>query len=51
MIERLAWIILARNEAMTDYKQVMHRFVKPRWLIKLDTDTPSKVAARKKKVG
>ena len=42
-------IILMRNEAMADYKQVLHRFVKPRWIIKLDTDDPTKIAAEKTK--
>ncbi len=49
MIERLAAIILARNEAMADIRQVYHRFVKPRWIIKLDTDKPAKIAAEKVK--
>ena len=49
MITRLAFIILARNEAMADYKQVMHRFVKPRWKIALDTDKPAKIAVEKAK--
>jgi len=49
MTERLAKIILMRNEAMDDYKQVMHRFVKPRWIIKLDTDDTTKIAAEKRK--
>ncbi len=47
--EKLQFIINARNEAMADYKQVMHRFVKPRWMIKLDTDKPAKIAVEKAK--
>lgn len=47
--EKLTKIILSRNEAMNDYKEVMHRFVKPRWIIKLDTDDPTKIAAEKVK--
>ena len=34
---------------MADIRQVYHRFVKPRWIIKLDTDKPAKVAAEKVK--
>ena len=49
MIEKLTTIILARNEAMADIKQVYHRFVKPRWIIKLDTDVPAEIAAEKAK--
>ena len=49
MITRLANIILARNEAMADIRQVYHRFVKPRWIIKLDTDDKTKIAAEKTK--
>ena len=49
MIERLATIILAKNEAMADQKIMYHRFVKPRWIIKLDTDKPTKIAAEKAK--
>ena len=49
MTTRLATIILAKNEAMADQKIMYHRFVKPRWIIKLDTDVPSEVAAEKTK--
>ncbi len=49
MITRLANIILAKNEAMADQKIMYHRFVKPRWIIKLDTDKPSKIATEKVK--
>lgn len=49
MTQRLATIILARNEAMADIKQVYHRFVKPRWIIKLSTDIPSEIATEKAK--
>lgn len=47
--EKLANIILMRNEAMADYKQVMHWFVKPRWIFHLDTDDSVKIAAFKRK--
>lgn len=43
LIDAVEWIILARNEAMADYKQVMHRYVKPRIVFKLDTDNPTKI--------
>ena len=49
MIERLATIILAKNEAMSDQKIMYHRFVKPRWIIKLDTDDPTEIATEKTK--
>ena len=49
MITRLADIILARNEAMADYKELMHLFVRPRWIIKLDTDKPAVIAKEKAK--
>jgi len=50
MIDRLAPIILMKNEAMTDYKQIMHWFVKPRWIFHLDTDDPVEVANFKSKM-
>ena len=40
-------IILMRNEAMDDWKTVMHRFVVPRWIIKADTDNTTKLAKLK----
>ena len=49
MITRLANIILAKNEAMADQKIMFHRFVKPRWIIKLSTDIPSEIATEKTK--
>lgn len=42
-------IILMRNEAMEDMKQLMHRHVKPRIVFKLDTDDTTKIAAFKVK--
>lgn len=41
-------IILARNEAMADWKIVLHRNVYPLWIFHLDTDDPGKIAAFKK---
>jgi len=43
-------IILARNEAISDYKQVMHRFVKPRFIFHLDTDDTTEIATFKAKM-
>lgn len=48
--EKLVTIILMKNEAMDDYQQVLHRFIKPRWIIKLDTDDPTKVGNFKSKM-
>ena len=50
MTSRLAEIILMRNEAMTDWRRVMHRNVDPMIAYKLDTDDTVKIAAFKKKV-
>ena len=50
MTERLATIILMRNEAMEDWKRVMHRNVDPMIAYKLDTDDTAKIAAFKKSV-
>ncbi len=48
--EKLVTIILMKNEAMDDYQKVLHRFVKPRWIIKLDTDDTTKIASFKSKM-
>ena len=42
-------IILMRNEAMADMKTLMHRYVKPRIVYKLDTDNTAKIAEFKVK--
>jgi hypothetical protein len=42
-------IILMRNEAMNDYKKLLHRNVYPVHLYHLDTDNPTKIAAFKAK--
>ncbi len=42
-------IILARNESIKDYREVMHRFVKPQWKFRLKTDDPSEITAYKAK--
>ena len=49
MIDAVEWIVTARNEAMADMKQLMHRHVKPRIVFKLDTDNATKIAAFKVK--
>tara|TARA_Y100000310_G_C20693411_1_gene823846 strand:- start:2840 stop:3946 length:1107 start_codon:yes stop_codon:yes gene_type:complete len=49
LIAAVEWIILARNEAMADMKQLMHRHVKPRIVFKLDTDDTSQISAFKVK--
>lgn len=50
IIESVEWIILARNEAMTDYKKLLHRNIYPVRIWHLDTDVSSKIAAFKAKV-
>jgi len=47
VITKLENIILMRNEAMADYKTVMHRFISPRWIFHLDTDDPNTIAGFK----
>jgi len=50
IVDAVEWIILARNEAMADYKKLLHRNVYPVRIWHLDTDVPSKIAAFKEKV-
>lgn len=50
VIDAVENIILARNESIEDYRQVMHRFVKPRFIFQLDTDDESEIAAFKTKM-
>lgn len=50
IITALEKIILARNEAVDDYKTLMHRFVFPRWIMHLDTDDDTEIAAFKTKM-
>ena len=49
VIPAVKWIIDARNEAMADWKRVLHRNVDPLWIFHLDTDDPAEIAAFKKK--
>jgi len=47
MIKVLENIILMRNEAMSDWKRVLHRNVDPLWIIHADTDDTTKLAGIK----
>jgi len=49
LIDAIEDIILMRNEAMADMKEVFHRFVKPKYIFHLDTDDPTEIAAFKAK--
>ncbi|RKX66042.1 MAG: hypothetical protein DRP42_03860 [Tenericutes bacterium] len=44
ILDSLKWLINARNEAMTDWKVVLHRLVKPTIIWHLDTDDQTKIA-------
>jgi hypothetical protein len=50
MIESLINIILMKNEAMTDYRTVLHRNVYPRMVFHLDTDDTTEIASFKAKM-
>jgi hypothetical protein len=50
IIESVEWIILARNEAMSDYKRLMHRNIYPVRVWQLDTDNENRISAFKAKV-
>ncbi len=50
IIDSLKWLILARNEAMSDWKRVLHRNIDPLWIFHLDTDDTAKIAAFKAKM-
>jgi hypothetical protein len=49
VIPGVQWIINARNEAMTDWKKVLHRNVSPLQIHYLDTDDQTKIDAYKAK--
>ena len=49
IIPAVKWIIDARNEAMSDWKRVLHRNVDPLWIFHLDTDDTAEIAAFKAK--
>ena len=46
----LKWIVDAKQEAIRDYRVVMHWNVKPRWKHRLKTDDPTEIAAYKAKM-
>lgn len=50
IIDSVENIILMRNEAMSDYKKLLHRNIYPVRIWKLDTDIPSKIESFKAKV-
>ena len=50
VIDAVEEIILMRNEAMHDWKRVMHRNVDPMWVHHLDTDDTTEIAAFKVKM-
>lgn len=50
IIESVEEIILMRNEALTDWRRVLHRNVDPVWIFHLDTDDTSEIASFKSKM-
>lgn len=50
IITQVKNIILMRNEAMADWKRVLHRNIDPLWIFHLDTDDTTKIAAFKAKM-
>lgn len=50
IIPSVKWIIDARNEAMADWKRVLHRNVDPLWIFHLDTDDTAEIAVYKSKM-
>ena len=50
VVSSMEEIILMRNEAMADWKRVLHRNIDPMLLFKLNTDKKSKIDAIKAKV-
>ena len=50
VVPSVKWIIQARNEAMSDWKKVLHRNVQPLWIHHLDTDDTTEIAAFKTKM-
>jgi hypothetical protein len=49
VIDAVETLILARNEAIEDYKRVMHRNIDPLWIFHMDTDDTAEIAAFKAK--
>lgn len=50
LISPIEDIILMRNEAMTDWKRVLHRNIDPLWIFHLDTDDQTKINQFKSKM-
>jgi len=50
VVPSVEFIIKARNEAMNDYKTVLHRNVFPLWIFHIDHDDTTKIAAFKTKM-
>ena len=50
IIPAMEWIILARNEAMDDYRKLLHRNIYPVRVWELDTDNTAKINTFKAKV-
>jgi hypothetical protein len=50
VITQVEEIIKMRNEAMSDWKRVLHRNIEPLWIFHLDTDDTSKIATFKAKM-
>ena len=44
LIDALETIILMKNQAMDDWKRVLHRNIDPLWIIHADTDDTTKIA-------
>ena len=49
IIPAVKWIIDARNEAMNDWRRVMHRNIDPLWIFHLDTDDEVEIKSIKSK--
>src|SRR3990167_3104467 len=50
VIESCEPIILMRNEAMSDWKRVLHRNVEPIWIFHMDTDDDARIREYKRKM-
>lgn len=50
IVEALEEMILMRNEAMNDFKRVLHRNIDPLMIFHLDTDDPTEISAFKAKM-
>lgn len=50
IIASLKWLIDARNEAMSDWRKVLHRNVQPLWIFHLDTDDTTQISSFKSKM-